>query len=86
MGAYIRLMNKNEAAMTIYIFNNALYDYTTGTLETRPVGEWFLALSADIQCTIENMVNEQGYSFSEIEDFIKQYGADAYSEFIGRSE
>ena len=47
---------------------------------TAPMGAWFTALSADVQADITEMVNENGYPLSDIEDFIEQYGSDAYSD------
>lgn len=52
---------------------------STATL-TKPVGEWFTALSADLQADITEMVNENGYPLSDIEEFVENYGADAYSK------
>lgn len=49
-------------------------------LGTVPVGEWFTALSADIQGDITEMVNENGYPLSDIRNFIEQYGAQAYAD------
>ena len=48
-------------------------------LGTVPMGEWFTALSADVQGDITEMVNENGYPLSDIRDFIEQYGSDAYA-------
>jgi hypothetical protein len=45
---------------------------------TRPIGEWFLALSADTQADITEMVNEQGYPLHDIHDFIVEHGEQAY--------
>ena len=60
-------MNETTSTMTM-----------TATL-TKPVGEWFTALSADLQGDITEMVNENGYPLSDIRDFIEQYGSDAYA-------
>ena len=47
---------------------------------TAPMGAWFTSLSEDVQADITEMVNENGYPLSDIEDFIEQYGVQAYSE------
>ena len=49
-------------------------------LSTKPVGEWFTVLSADIQADITEMVNEAGYPLHDIRDFIETYGAQAYAD------
>jgi hypothetical protein len=46
----------------------------------RPMGEWFTALSADLQGDITEMVNDAGYPLLDIKDFIEAYGAEAYSD------
>jgi antirestriction protein len=46
----------------------------------QPMGTWFTSLSDDVQADITEMVNENGYPLNDIEDFIEQYGSDAYSE------
>lgn len=65
---YTVLMNETTSTMT-------------ATLSTvRPVGEWFTALSADLQGDITEMVNEGGYPLSDIQDFVETYGAQAYAD------
>jgi antirestriction protein len=44
----------------------------------RPMAEWFLALGADTQAEITDMVNEEGYPLSDIEEFIETYGEGAF--------
>jgi hypothetical protein len=44
----------------------------------RPMAEWFLALGADTQAEITEMVNEEGYPLSDIEEFIEAYGEEAF--------
>jgi hypothetical protein len=50
---------------------------TTTTL-TKPMGEWFTQLDAETQADITEMVNENGYPLSDIQDFIETHGAKAY--------
>jgi len=68
-------MNQTETAPMIALSASAPH-----LLGTVPMGEWFTSLSADVQGDITEMVNENGYPLSDIEDFIEQYGSDAYSE------
>jgi hypothetical protein len=69
---YIVLMNKTETApaMTATLTIDAV----------RPMGAWFTALSADLQGDITEMVNENGYPLSDIQDFVETYGAAAYAD------
>ena len=60
--------------------NETTSTMTLTPLTTAPLGEWFTALSADVQGDITEMVNESGYPLSDIEDFIEQYGVEAYSD------
>jgi hypothetical protein len=68
-------MNTNETnSMT------ATLAFSTGSdVVVRAMPEWFLALNADLQGDITEMVNENGYPLSDIADFIEQYGAEAYA-------
>ena len=68
--SYTVLMNTNANTMT---------PTAPHLLGTVPTGEWFTALSADLQGDIAEMVNEQGYPLSDIREFIEQYGAGAYA-------
>ena len=52
---------------------------TLTPLTTAPLGEWFTALSADLQGDITEMVNENGYPLSDIREFVEAYGAEAYA-------
>lgn len=72
---YTVLMNTNETnSMT------ATLTFSTGSdVVVRAMPEWFLALNADLQGDITEMVNENGYPLSDIGDFIEQYGAEAYA-------
>lgn len=72
---YTVLMNTNETnSMT------ATLTFSTGSdVVVRSMPEWFLALNADLQGDITEMVNENGYPLSDIGDFIEQYGAEAYA-------
>lgn len=64
---YTVLMNETTSTMT-------------ATINTvRPVGEWFTALSADLQADITEMVNEAGYPLEDIRDFVEVHGAEAYA-------
>lgn len=54
-------------------------DSMTATL-TKPMGDWFTALNADLQADITEMVNEAGYPLSDIQDFIEVHGAQAYAD------
>ena len=72
---YTRLMNQTETAPMIALSASAPH-----LLGTVPMGEWFTALSADVQGDITEMVNENGYPLSDICDFIEQYGVQAYSD------
>ena len=72
---YTRLMNQTETAPMIALSASAPH-----LLGTVPMGEWFTALSADVQGDITEMVNENGYPLSDIEDFIEQYGVGMYSD------
>ena len=67
---YTRLMNTNTASAPAM---------TATSTSVVPMCEWFTALSADLQGDITEMVNELGYPLSDIQDFIEQYGEDAYS-------
>jgi antirestriction protein len=58
----------------------AMIARTPHLLGTVPMAEWFTSLSEDVQADITEMVNENGYPLNDIEDFIEQYGSDAYSE------
>ena len=60
--------------------NETTSTMTLTPLTTAPLGEWFTALSADLQGDITEMVNENGYPLSDIRDFIEQYGVEAYSD------
>lgn len=63
--------------------NETTSTMTTSTLDidtVRPVGEWFTALSADLQGDITEMVNEGGYPLDDIRDFVETYGAKAYAD------
>ncbi len=45
---------------------------------TAPLGTWFTELSADTQADITEMVNENGYPLTDIQDFVETYGEQAY--------
>ena len=60
--------------------NETTSTMTLTPLTPAPLGEWFTALSADVQGDITEMVNENGYPLSDIRDFIEQYGVEAYSD------
>jgi hypothetical protein len=55
----------------------------TATPTSAPLVEWFIGLSTDLQADIAEMVIDTGYPLADIladiQDFIEQYGADAYS-------
>ena len=74
---YTRLMNQTETAPMIALSTSTSAVHLLGTV---PTGEWFTALSADVQGDITEMVNEAGYPLSDIRDFIEQYGVQAYSD------
>lgn len=57
---------------------HVLMNKTTSTM-TKPMGEWFTALSADLQADIIEMVNEAGYPLDDIRDFVEVHGAEAYA-------
>ena len=59
--------------------NETTSTMTLTPLTTAPLGEWFTALSADVQGDITEMVNENGYPLSDIHEFVEAYGADAYA-------
>ena len=68
--SYTVLMNETTSTMTM-----------TSTLPAvQPMGEWFTALSADVQGDITEMVNENGYPLEDIRDFIETHGAKAYAD------
>jgi hypothetical protein len=48
-------------------------------LGTSASAEWFLALHVDTQAEITDMVNEEGYPLSDIEEFIVEYGEQAFA-------
>lgn len=62
---YTVLMNETTSTMTMTAI--------------RPMGDWFTALSADLQADITEMVNEAGYPLDDIRDFVETYGAEAYA-------
>jgi hypothetical protein len=70
--AYSRLMNETET--------DSMTSTAPHLLGTVPMGEWFTALSADLQGDITELVNEQGYPLSDIQDFIDEYGARAFAD------
>ena len=51
---------------------------TLTTPATAPLGEWFTNLSADTRADIAEMVNENGYPLTDIQDFVETYGEQAY--------
>ena len=64
---YTRLMNTTTETASM-------------TALSAPMGEWFTDLPADVQGDITEMVNENGYPLNDIQEFIEQYGVQAYSE------
>lgn len=50
------------------------------TTATKSMGEWFTDLDPSTQATITTMVNEEGYPLSDIEEFIADFGEDAFTK------
>ena len=59
---------------------NTTTETASMTALSTPMGEWFTDLPADVQGDITEMVNENGYPLNDIQEFIEQYGVQAYSE------
>ena len=60
--------------------NETTSTMTDSVTLTKPVGQWFTDLSADVQAEITYLVNDEGYPLSDIREFIEQYGVEAYSD------
>jgi hypothetical protein len=46
----------------------------THLLGTRPMAPWFTELTGEAQTLITEMVNEQGYPLSDLQEFVEEFG------------